>query len=286
MVQFRSRRMIAASAVAALVLTTGMVAVSATAAPFLRSTNVTGFPGSLANQGSRSLYVLSAEAGTKVHCKSACLKIWPPLLVKSAVRSVTLGAGVKGKIGFVTRSSTMKQVTFNTYPVYIYSGDSASLQSNGEGVVADGGTWWMINASATTAATTTVKPTLRSRNITYYPKILTNTPGRSLYVLSTEVGASLQCTGACLSVWIPVLVPSATTPITFTSGVNGTISVVSRGTAGYQVMYNSYPVYTYIGDTGPGQWTGEGVVAYGGTWYLASAPSTTPAATPVPPYTY
>ncbi|HUY16771.1 MAG TPA: hypothetical protein VMV11_04320, partial [Acidimicrobiales bacterium] len=76
------------------------------------------------------------------------------LLVKSSVTKVSLGAGVKGKIGFVKRSKTMKQVTFNSFPVYTYQGDSGKLQSNGEGITADGGTWTLVKAKASSAGAT------------------------------------------------------------------------------------------------------------------------------------
>ncbi|MHB8380382.1 MAG: COG4315 family predicted lipoprotein [Acidimicrobiales bacterium] len=76
------------------------------------------------------------------------------MLVKSSVTTVSLGAGVKGTIGFVKRSKTMKQVTFNSFPVYTYVGDSGKLQSNGEGIKADGGTWTLVKAKASSAGTT------------------------------------------------------------------------------------------------------------------------------------
>jgi hypothetical protein len=73
--------------------------------------------------------------------------------VKSTVKTLTLGANVKGRIGFVKRSATMKQVTFNSYPVYTYSGDGAALKSTGEGIAAFGGTWYLVKANSTSAGT-------------------------------------------------------------------------------------------------------------------------------------
>jgi hypothetical protein len=74
--------------------------------------------------------------------------------VKTSVKSISLGAGVKGKIGFVTRSKTMKQVTYNSFPVYTYAADTGKLQSNGEGIVAFGGKWTLAKAKATSPAAT------------------------------------------------------------------------------------------------------------------------------------
>jgi predicted lipoprotein with Yx(FWY)xxD motif len=142
---------------ASAVMIVPMVSASGASSPTLKSANVASFPGALVNHSSRTLYLLSSEKGAKIKCKSACLSTWPPLLVKSSVTKVTLGANVKGKIGFVTRSATMKQVTFNSFPLYTFAGDSGALQSNGEGIVALGGTWYLVKASSSSAGVTVFK---------------------------------------------------------------------------------------------------------------------------------
>jgi predicted lipoprotein with Yx(FWY)xxD motif len=124
------------------------------ATPVLKSAEVPGFSGALVNGSARTLYVLSSEKGAKLKCKGSCLATWPPLLVKTSVTAISLGAGVKGKIGFVTRSKTMKQVTFNSFPVYTYSGDTGTLQASGEGIQAFGGAWTLAKAKASSPAAT------------------------------------------------------------------------------------------------------------------------------------
>ena len=152
----RVGRAVAVAAVASVVVLPGIDASAATS-PVLRSVNVGAFSGALANHSSRTLYVLSAEKGGRIHCKTACMILWPPLEVKNSVKNITLGAHVNGKIGFIARGKIMKQVTFNSYPVYTYSGDTAARQSNGEGVVADGGTWYVANATSTSVGGTLFK---------------------------------------------------------------------------------------------------------------------------------
>ncbi len=144
-----------AAFVASMVLMAPMLA-SGASSPTIKTANVPSFSGALVNHSSRTLYVLSVEKGGKLKCKASCTPTWLPLLVKSSAtaKSVSLGAGVKGKIGFVTRSKTTKQVTFNSYPIYTYLGDSGALQSSGSQIHADGGTWTLIKASATTPSAT------------------------------------------------------------------------------------------------------------------------------------
>lgn len=110
----------------------------------------------LATAAGRSLYLFGPEAGGKIKCSGACLAIWPPLLVPASTKHLSVGPGVKGKIGFVHRTATKNQVTFNGYPVYVYSGDAKAGQTNGEGLV-HGGTWYLVNPAATTPKATPVK---------------------------------------------------------------------------------------------------------------------------------
>jgi predicted lipoprotein with Yx(FWY)xxD motif len=153
----RRSRLVALVAVVATVTALTVVSASSGTLPQLQRSNSGTYTGILVTSTHRSLYALSVETGGVIHCRSACTPFWPPFLVKSTVTSVSLGAGVKGKIGFVKRSATMKQVTFNGYPVYRYAGDSGPLQSHGEGIHADGGTWHLLHAGASTPSTTLVK---------------------------------------------------------------------------------------------------------------------------------
>ena len=142
--------------------------------------NVSGFPGALANQASKTLYVLSVEKGAKLKCKGSCLSAWIPLTVKDSVSKVSLGADVKGKIGFVARSSTTKQITFNSFPLYTFAGDSAARESNGEGKSFDGGKWYIVKAASTSPGTTPIVKAASSggagTTTTTHPPTTTTTP--------------------------------------------------------------------------------------------------------------
>ncbi|HEY5103683.1 MAG TPA: hypothetical protein VII65_01440, partial [Acidimicrobiales bacterium] len=107
----------------------------------LRSVRAPGFAGALATSSSKSLYLLTSEKSAALKCTGACLSNWLPLLVRDSVARITLETGVKGTVGFVARGAKMKQVTYNSYPVYTYVGDSGARGSSGEGLVFKGGTW-------------------------------------------------------------------------------------------------------------------------------------------------
>jgi predicted lipoprotein with Yx(FWY)xxD motif len=256
---------------------------AAAATPLLKSANIANYSGVLENAQSFSIYVLSVEKGAKLHCTGACLSTWRPLVVKSSVKAVSVAKSVKGKIGFVKRTATTKQVTFNSFPIYTFVGDSGPNQSNGEAVSGDGGVWHLAHAAARSAGGTAYAPILNATSVgTTYTGVLANKASYSLYVLSSESGGTLHCNGSCLSTWPPLLVTAATTKISLGGGVDGTIGFVTRGSM-KQVTFNNYPVYTYTGDTGPSQSCGENIKADGGTWTLASAAATSTSATPVAP---
>ena len=122
----------------------------------LISITVTKYGSVLADRSRFTLYLLSTEAGTKLHCKSsACLATWPPLLITKG-QKISIGSGVKGKVGTVARSSTTLQVTFSGYPVYTFAGDTGPAQTKGEGLVQFGGAWYMLHPAATSPGTTPV----------------------------------------------------------------------------------------------------------------------------------
>ncbi len=131
---------------------------AARAPRFLEVLAVPGYGKVLGNAKHFSLYVLSSERGAKKACAGKCLSIWPPLLVAATAKSVSLGAGVTGHVGFVKRSATAKQVTLNGYPLFYFAKDTGPGQSHGEGIVAFGGTWTLVRPSAKTAAATPVRP--------------------------------------------------------------------------------------------------------------------------------
>jgi len=275
-------------AVVALAAGGSIVAASASTSrstPQLQSIAVSPYSGLLANSKGFSLYVLSAESAGKFHCTGGCLRIWPPFLVKTSVKTITRSRSVIGSIGFDKRSSTTKQVTFNGFPVYKFTGDTSPRQVSGEGIVADGGTWTLVSAGAKTNGTTPVKPraSLITTSAVPYKGVLARGNGLSLYVLSAESKGTLHCTGGCTSIWPPLLVPSSVTSIPVGAGVMGTIGFVARSATTQQVTFNGFPVYLYSGDSGSGGSSGEGIAADGGTWYLASASATTQGATEIPP---
>ena len=67
-------------------------------------------------------------------------------------------------------------------------------------------------------------------------------------------------------------------PATKGSGVTGTLGVITRSDGTTQATYDGHPLYTYAGDTAPGQAKGNGLNVSGGLWYEMTVSGATPGA--------
>jgi predicted lipoprotein with Yx(FWY)xxD motif len=108
--------------------------------------------------------------------------------------------------------------------------------------------------------------------------VLTNAKGFTLYWFVPDTSTKSNCNGSCAQLWPPVKGPASAG-----SGVTGKVGVITRSDGSKQATYEGHPLYTYVGDTAPGQATGNGLNLSGGVWHemtasgaSASTPSTSP----------
>jgi predicted lipoprotein with Yx(FWY)xxD motif len=103
--------------------------------------------------------------------------------------------------------------------------------------------------------------------------VVTNSSGKTLYWFAPDTSTTSKCTGSCATYWPPV-----TGPVTAGSGVTGTLGTITRPDGTTQATYDGHPLYTYIGDTAPGQAKGNGLNLSGGLWYEMTVSGAKPAA--------
>lgn len=107
--------------------------------------------------------------------------------------------------------------------------------------------------------------------------ILVDSKGFTLYRLNKDSIDKSVCTASCREVWPPLLVTGSGSPVGG-SGVTGLGTV--RFSGGDQVTYQGMPLYTFTGDTSPGQTNGQNLTDTWGTWFVivtkAPVGSTTP----------
>ncbi len=129
-------------------------------------------------------------------------------------------------------------------------------------------------------ASTASGPTVAIASNSKFGKILVNAKGMALYTSTRDTATTSACTGACLQLWPPLLLPAGQSHPVAGPGVSG-LSTLMR-TEGTQVTYQGKPLYTWVNDKSPGQITGQGVVDTAGTWHVATVGG---AATSSPPTT-
>ena len=59
---------------------------------------------------------------------------------------------------------------------------------------------------------------------------------------------------------------AVTGPVTAGSGVTGHLGTITRSNGTKQATWNGHPLYTYIGDHGPGTAAGNNINLNGGLW--------------------
>ncbi|MFE3329134.1 SCO0930 family lipoprotein [Streptomyces sp. NPDC059176] len=209
----------------------------------------------------------------KASCEGECAKAWPVV----AAGDVTPAPGTDASlIGEVARPDGTKQLTIGGWPMYRYAKDKKAGDANGQGV---GGTWFASAPDGKKAAPgggggdeaeEGGKPAdLAGLSVRKDPKlgeIVVDKNGMTVYRFMKDSAWPMKtaCTGACLEKW-PVVAPV---------DKNDTEGILKKGFVTFdrpdgikQQTINCWPIYTYSGDSKPGDTNGQGV---GGTWYAVS----------------
>jgi predicted lipoprotein with Yx(FWY)xxD motif len=112
--------------------------------------------------------------------------------------------------------------------------------------------------------------------------VLVDPRGLTLYHLSGEQNGKWICTStACVKAWHPVAAPTDGAP----SGDVGSLGTIKRPGGAVQVTFKGMPLYSFVGDTKPGEAKGQGIRDVG-VWTAVTAngaKASKPAAATPPP---
>ncbi|MCL4562691.1 MAG: hypothetical protein M1281_19025 [Chloroflexi bacterium] len=93
----------------------------------------------LVDKNGMTLYIfLPDKNAASPTCNGACATIWPPLTVAAGASPIA-GQGVTGVLSTIKRQDGTMQVTYDGMPLYLYSGDKAAGDVNGQGFL---GKWF------------------------------------------------------------------------------------------------------------------------------------------------
>jgi predicted lipoprotein with Yx(FWY)xxD motif len=108
----------------------------------------------LTNAQGMTLYYFKLDTASKAACSGSCAGTWPPLLFTNS-GSPSSATTLPGTLSVVTDANG-QQVEYNGHPLYIYSGDTAPGQTNGEGV---GGKWFVASSTLSIQSAPQITPT-------------------------------------------------------------------------------------------------------------------------------
>ena len=115
--------------------------------------------------------------------------------------------------------------------------------------------------SSSSAVIQTATVTVKGQSET----VLTNAQGLTLYYFTADSATQSALARKCVPIWPPLLFTGSGGPTSSTS-LTGKLSV-QTDVNGNQIEYNGHPLYSFSGDTAPGQTNGEGIT---GMWFVAT----------------
>jgi predicted lipoprotein with Yx(FWY)xxD motif len=99
--------------------------------------------------------------------------------------------------------------------------------------------------------------------------ILVDGRGRTVYEFANDRTDASTCNGSCAANWPPVAAPS---PLpTSLPGISGQVGATTRQDGTHQLTVAGHPLYTFAGDSAPGQTNGQDKTLDGGLWTVVSS---------------
>src|SRR3954447_19691481 len=130
-----------------------------------------------------------------------------------------------------------------------------------------GGSGGSASASPATAASSQ-GATVDTTNSSGLGTILVDSQGRTLYMFQADSGGKSACSGACATAWPPLRDSGKPTA---SSALNASlVGTIPRSDGKPQVTYNGHPLYTFVMDQSPGDVKGQGVTAFGASWFTVN----------------
>ena len=130
-----------------------------------------------------------------------------------------------------------------------------SCRTNGNNAVNTTGNIETVSATPTPDLRNLVVKTVDTSVYGVQETILTDKDGRTLYYSKQDRWHKVSCTGDCTHAWIPLLF-NGKGPMTASTKLPGKL-MTDKTVNGNQVAYNGHYLYTFSGDSTPGDIQGQ-----------------------------
>ena len=111
---------------------------------------------------------------------------------------------------------------------------------------------------------------ISTRKLPKLGTVLVNSKGRTLYMFVPDKRKKVTCVGSCAAAWPPEKLPKGSKAVAVGKVKAALLGSDKDPAGGRVVAYNKWPLYTYVGDTAPGQARGQALNLNGGLWYVLS----------------
>jgi predicted lipoprotein with Yx(FWY)xxD motif len=196
------------------------------------------------------------------------LSVWTGLFGFKEVRTgAGIAAGVVEVAAFVVLAAlALAPAAQATFPAKIRPAIARAAGMTAAGLaVAALVLFGLVVAGANSAAPAVTGTALKTTTIGG-TTVLTNAKGFTLYSFAPDTPATSKCYGSCAVYWPPVTGTAAAG-----QGLPGRAGTIRRTDGSHQITYNGHPLYTYIGDSAPGQARGNNLNLNGGLWHEVPA---------------
>ena len=95
-------------------------------------------------------------------------------------------------------------------------------------------------------------------------QILVDGNGKTIYLFEADTNTQSTCSGGCAQAWPPVTTNGA--PKAAGGASASLLGTTARSDGTTQVTFGGHPLYSFTGDTKPGDTNGEGSTAFGAGW--------------------
>ena len=122
----------------------------------------------------------------------------------------------------------------------------------------------LLGVAAGTAGSTTTVASSGGLKVEHIggASVVANAKGFTLYWFAPDTTTKSVCNGSCAVYWPPVK-----GPVTAGPGIPGKRGTSKRADGSTQATYDGHPLYTYVGDSAPGQARGNNLNLNGGLWH-------------------
>jgi predicted lipoprotein with Yx(FWY)xxD motif len=112
---------------------------------------------------------------------------------------------------------------------------------------------------------------VKTRKIAKLGVVLVNSRGLTLYMFKPDRRKKVTCKGSCAAAWPPLKLKQGQRRATAGGAAKQKLLGSDKNPGGGRVVtYNHWPLYTYVGDSKPGETNGQALNLNGGLWYVLS----------------